>query len=492
MRNTTLLFTGAVCLLAMFWQTVGLAAGQEVITLDQYLSRVETADPELRGLDLSLKAMGEKILELDMVYSPFLNGTATYLDDKSGPGFGSTLLTDETKGYEWTAGISEKFPTGTSLSAGYSYMGVNMDLLAPYNFGPGYGALKNFDGYQLKPYVRLDQSLLRDFWYGLTQVGIDKAKAAVVAGKYLQVFKRQQIMLNAQLTYWNLVLAQEVVAFRKISLERTEKLLHWNENRVGLDLADAADLFQAQAGFKSRQLNLQMAQEDEVKARRSFQEMLGNTAAAVSVDLEKLVDKVNKYSDVPVLPHSGNRADVLAARASYRNAELADRETYFRSLPELSLSAMYSLNGLALTYAAAADQVNQGQQPTTTVTLSAIIPLDYWTLNKVQDGYHKEYAAAQAQLEKAELDSSTQWTELEQNWTDVKSRLALAQEIKGIQEKRLAHEQKRFQSGRSTTFNVLTAENDLDDATLNVYRTVFEELVTAAQAELFNTQPFKD
>ncbi|NTV52650.1 MAG: TolC family protein, partial [Candidatus Firestonebacteria bacterium] len=356
----------------------------------------------------------------------------------------------------------------------------------------GAGPVRYFDGYEIKPFVRLDQSLLRDFWYGLTQVGIDKAKAGVVSGKYQQFFRRQQILLNAQLTYWNLVLAQEVVAFRKVSRDRTEKLLRWNENRVGLDLADPADLFQAQAAFKSRQLSLQLAQEDEVKAQRKFNEMLGNSVTVVSGDLEKLADKIDKYSDVAALTHSGDRADVLAARAAYRNAELAERETYFRSMPELSLSALYSLHGLSLSSSDAWNQVTGSDKPTTTITLSAAIPLDYWTLNKVQEGYHRDYAAAQAQLEKAELTSRNQWGELSQTWTDVKSRLALAEEIKGIQEKRLANEQKRFQRGRSTTFSVLTAENDLDDATLNVYRMVFEELVTAAQAELFNTQAFKN
>jgi len=239
--------------------------------------------------------------------------------------------------------------------------------------------------------------------------------------------------------------------------------------------------------FAARLKKLEATETELENQRRRIAAL--STAAG---DLEKLADKITKYSDVASLARNGNRADVLAARASYRNAELADRETYFRSLPELSLTAMYSLNGLALNYSDAASQVDQGKQPTTTVMLSAVIPLDYWTLTKVQDGYHRDYTAAQAQLQKAELDASDKWAELVQNWTDVKSRLNLAQEIKGIQEKRLAHEQKRMQSGRSTTFNVLTAANDLDDATLNVYRMVFEELVTAAQADLFNTQAFKE
>jgi hypothetical protein len=58
-----------------------------------------------------------------------------------------------------------------------------------------------------------------------------------------------------------------------------------------------------------------------------------------------------------------------------------------------------------------------------------------------------------------------------------------------VQEQRVANEQKRFERGRSTTFLLLTAENDLDDATLSVYRLVMEEMLIAAQAELFNTQP---
>jgi outer membrane protein TolC len=486
MRKMTLFAAG---LLAWGLVGAGPASALETLTLDQYLNRVEAVNPELRSLDLSLKAMGEKVLELDMVYSPFLSGSYTYLDDRGGSGFGSTLPIDETKGRQWSVGASEKFPTGTSLSVGYNYTGVNMDLLARTDFG--FGPTSNFNAYELKPFARLDQSLLRDFWYGLTQVGIDKAKAAVMAGQYLQVFKRQQLLLSAQLTYWNLVLDQEVVAFRKISLERTEKILRWNETRVKLDLADEAELFQAQAAFKSRQLSLQMAQEEEIKAQRNFNELLGNTGVAVSLGLEKLGDKITKYSDVAVLPRTGDRADVLAARSSYRNAEFADRETYFRSLPELTLTAMYSLHGLWTNYPDAWDQLAQRDHPTTSVTLSAIIPLDYWTLEKVRDGYHQDHAAAKASLEKAELDAWNQWGELVQNWTDVKSRLALAQEIKAIQEKRLANEQKRFQRGRSTTFNVIVAENDLDDATLNVYRMVFEELVTAAQADLFNTQPFK-
>jgi len=40
----------------------------------------------------------------------------------------------------------------------------------------------------------------------------------------VQIFKKQQILLQAQMAYWQYVLAQEVVAFRNLSLGRTAKL----------------------------------------------------------------------------------------------------------------------------------------------------------------------------------------------------------------------------------------------------------------------------
>jgi outer membrane protein TolC len=84
------------------------------------------------------------------------------------------------------------------------------------------------------------------------------------------------------------------------------------------------------------------------------------------------------------------------------------------------------------------------------------------------------------------------WDQLETSWVNVKSRLELAKEIMKIQDARVKAEQRKFEKGRTTTFLMLSAENDLDDAILSVYRTVFEEMMTLAQAELFNTKPINN
>jgi outer membrane protein TolC len=296
-------------------------------------------------------------------------------------------------------------------------------------------------------------------------------------------------MLSARGAYWNLALDREVKDFRKASLDRADKLLKWNENKVKLDLIEQSDLLESQAAFRLRQLNLQLANEDEVKASRVFNQMLGLQSDTVSDDLEKISDKVTAFSHIDKLTCSGKRADVLAAESAYRSSEFADRETKYRAMPELSFNASYALNGLALAYSDAWNQLTTQDKPTYTMGLSFIVPLDYKTLTKVKKGYNNDFASAKKSFKSAITSAQNDWDQLQTTWTNVKDRLELARDIMNIQDGRVKAEQKKFEKGRTTTFLLLSAENDLDDAVLSVYRTVYEEIMTLAQAELYNTRP---
>jgi outer membrane protein TolC len=198
---------------------------------------------------------------------------------------------------------------------------------------------------------------------------------------------------------------------------------------------------------------------------------------------------VPAFESTRSLTKRGERADVLSARASYESSEQANRETYYRSLPELTLSGQYSLHGLGLSYSEALDQVTGLDKPTYAIGLNFTVPLDYSTLTKVRSGYKEDFESAKDALSQSEISARSDWDQLQRNWTNVKSRLALAVDIQGVQEKRVRNEQNMFERGRTTTFQLITAENDLDDATLNVYRLVFESILTYAQTELYATQP---
>lgn len=478
MKKTTILF--ALLLSA------AAAGAQEAMTLDKYLQRVESENPDIISSNYAFDAAWQKVLEMDMTYSPLLTGAFNRTDDQSGPGFGSTLATKEMKADVFSVNASKKFTTGTSVSFGYTTSKADFDLYSPMSYnGANYNS---FTGYQVEPSLQVSQSLLRDFGAGLTQSGINKAKAAVRSGQYMLIYKKQQVLLRAKSAYWNLSLAREVRDFRKASLDRAEKLLKWNENKIQYDLIDKSDLLQTQAAYRLRQLNLQQAEEDLTKACRDYNQLLGLKSDTMEQELEKISDKLNTFTGLQELSSAGKRADVLSAESAFRSSEFADRETKYRAMPELSFNGSYSLNGVALDYSDAMTQVTDRDKPVLTMGLSFAVPLDFGTLRKVRKGYNNDFAAAKDSFRSAELSARNDWEQLQQNWKNVKSRLELAKQVRDIQEERVKNEQNRLERGRTTTFQLLSAQNDLDDSTLTVYRMVFEELMTHAQAELYSTK----
>ena len=467
-------------------------SAQGLLTLDGYIAQVDANNAEVKSADLSIDATGKKILELDLTYSPYFSGSVNCVDDKSGVSFGSTLPVDTMEALSLDLGLVKKFATGSSVTFGYSDSAAKFDLMYPTSLLANTPAVSSFSGYEIKPFVKVEQSLLKDIGEGLTVSGINKAKAAARAGQYLQLFRKQQIQLGARRSYLALSLAREVVEFRKSSLARAEEILKWNEKKLSMDLADKSDLLQSQAAYKLRQLNLQMAVEDEINACRDFNELRNGTQDTVDEQLEKLPDLGKYYLNISTLTRSGRRADVLSAEELYSSAVFAEREAKYRSGPELSAFGYASLHGLALDSSDAFGQVADAEKPTYTVGLNFSAPFDLSTIKKVNSGYALDVNSAEQALREAELSESNDWNKLLKDWNNVKIRLNSAMEIRDIQNERVAAEKEKFGRGRTTTFELLAAQNDLDDSILSVYRLVLEEFLVFSQTELYDTAPLKN
>ncbi|HBU69860.1 MAG TPA: hypothetical protein DEE98_05695 [Elusimicrobia bacterium] len=465
----------------------GIGFAQEQLALQDYLSQVEQNSAEIKSVNLAIDSAVNKTRELDMAYSPYFSAAASYAVE-SGAGFGSALPAKEMDVTAWNLGLSKKWQTGSTLTLGYSDTSMMFDLLYPTAIiGPE--KLSSFTGYEVKPSVKIEQSLMKEFLGGQSQSAVNKAKSLNRAGIYGLIFKKQQLLLRARLAYWSLSLSREVVAFRKTSLDRAQELLKWSENRVSLDLADRSDLLQAQAAYKMRQLNYQLALEDEVKACRVFNELRGSAAETVEQALERISDAPKKYEGLDSIRCNGERADLLAAKEVLKGAQYAQKEAFKRSGPELSVFGTASLKGLDLSYSGALQQISDADKPAYAVGLVFFAPIDFKVVSRVRKAYKSDYESAREALGKTELSVKNDWDELFRTWKNVKSRVSLAKEIKDIQSERVAVERDKSKRGRTTTFLLLNSENDLDDATLNEYRLIFEELNINAQSELYCTTP---
>ncbi|MDR0485613.1 MAG: hypothetical protein LBH29_02675, partial [Elusimicrobiota bacterium] len=77
------------------------------------------------------------------------------------------------------------------------------------------------------------------------------------------------------------------------------------------------------------------------------------------------------------------------------------------------------------------------------------------------------------------------WQKYLDQWEGATLRLALAQELKTLQQQRYEENQRLLRRGRTTTNDVIQGEQDLDDAALNVYSTIIELITIYESAPFF-------
>jgi outer membrane protein TolC len=460
-----------------------LAAAEDVLDLDAFLSQAREASPALAASAATVEGIPLKAREAEMIYSPLFTANLGLYDDREEPT--SAMSPERTRVKSWELGLSKKWFTGTNTTIGY---GMNStELFLPSGIPAMYKAFfPPTLSYTAKPSVSVSQSLLRDFMSGLTDSGLDKIRNAASGQEKLERYKANSVVFQAEQAYWALALARSTVKSKLESLERTGKMRDWTKRRADMNLSDRADLLQMEAAVKLRELDLKMAREEEVTAAQKFNTTRGLDGPSVP---ERLEDISARIGDGKVaVSKERDRLDVRATADFLESARHADRETFYRSLPELSAFGKAVFNGYELTATDAHDKAVDGKWPTYTAGIALIAPLDFWKLASVRRGYKSDYRGAKAGYEKARLEEAQDWDGLSRKAGDVATRLALAREIVSLQEERLANENRRYKAGRIVTSQLLTAEEDYEQARLTVLRLGFEKLLVEAQGRFYNAE----
>ncbi|MEW6516524.1 MAG: TolC family protein [candidate division FCPU426 bacterium] len=460
----------------------------ETLNLDAYVQRVEQNNPALAATGRACAAMAGKIKEAHAVYSPLLNAAYRLDLDRSGLNLESPIQANEIQSHAWNISLSERFATGTLISAGYADTSLTLDLPAPYPIDAT-TLLSRFTAYDLKPYIRLEQSLLQELVGGMTEAGIRKSELAAESGQYQQLLNRQRILLDARAAYLRLSLCRDIVNFRQEALVRAEDILKWNEKKLQLDLVDPGDLLQARAQHRQSALELLNALDDEKSACRDFNRFCNLDSETVAEEVQSLPELLSRDLNLESLSRTGHRADVLSARAVLAGSEAAVRESRWRLSPELTAFGLASWHGLHTDRAEAFNQVIGAEKPAYAVGAELTLPLDFSLQAATVRGYEQEQEASAAQLRDAEIAAETDWNKLCEQWVHAKAKLEAAREVRDLQARRVELERSKIRRGKTTTWQVVMAENDLDLATMSLHHVMFEALMTLFQSDLYNTQP---
>lgn len=349
--------------------------------------------------------------------------------------------------------------------------------------------------------VRFNLPLLRGFGREVTRESLLLARSGLEASIEDLRREAQRVLEDTEAAYWDVLAANEALRIARLRLKRAQDLLELNRKRVEVGTLAPIEIVTAEAGVASQEEGVIQAETEILNAEDNLRVLLAVPEIDPMWDYRLVpADRPDfREVDVDVAEAIGTamerRAEVVNARRTVRDRELSERVARNRVRPglDLSVNVRPSGNNFETTFDAGPDGI-PGTPDDLTVTESvgttgeavseipefdnyrwaAGLTFSYPLFNRAAKA---SYARSQLNRQQAEvaLDGQEQAIRVEVRRavraldSGIK-RMAAARANVASQEKSLEAEQKKYENGMSTSFDVLTAQNELADAELSLIR----------------------
>jgi len=347
--------------------------------------------------------------------------------------------------------------------------------------------------------LTLRQALLKNFWIDGIRLNlfVSKRELAIRESDF-----RDQVMTTVtavEEAYLNLIFSEESVRVQEKALELAERLLAENKRRVQVGALAPLDEKQAESQVASSRADLLSAQAQRDTQQRVLKALLSDdyTGEWANVMIEP-TDKLLAVAQLYDLQESWRRGLSQGPRLSQSRLALEQqrqRVKYARNqmYPQLDLvgSYGYSAGGTAKEYSDAFGQITDRDNPFWSFGAQLTIPLG----NTSARNNLKAAKAAQEQLALTLKQQEQQTLILIENAiANAKSsfeRVDATRQFRLYAEAALEAEQKKLESGKSTSFVVLQLQKDLTDARSAEIRALAEYNISLANLALAEGSTFE-
>ncbi|WP_408097177.1 TolC family protein [Peredibacter sp. HCB2-198] len=453
----------------------------QALTLEEYLTEVRERNGNFRGLNISVKAKESRKDEATLFFKPSFFLTGEYSDDQR-PTLAPAFQGQQTMRHTLRAGLSQNFRTGTKAAISYNYYQTKIN-------GTEGGLVRTPKFFDVAPMLEVTQSLWRNFLGKEFEANEEVQLAQVEAQRLNDMFTYKQLNMQAENAYWRLYFAQTTLRVQEESLARARKLRDWNKGRFSSNLIDESDLIQSEANLQNREIEYQDTLSDINAAQKEFnslRQMEGD------VNLEGTKGRSSAYILDATLPSKMKmREDVRAALANTKAAQANSQLGVERNRPTLELYGQYSINGRDKFYSEATDQAFGATRPYSIVGVRFSAPLDFGAQSDYRKAYAQESKAAEMTYQRRLYEVDRNYEILSQRFEDFKKRLKLAIKFVEVQDKKYKTEQRRYQQGRTTTFQVVQFEQDLANTELIRLRYERDLILVYNELKLFSGEEYE-
>jgi outer membrane protein TolC len=451
-------------------------SGAFAMTLEQYLADVQKHNKDFQAYSVSQEAAEDRREAGDLGLSPVLTMGGGYLSDQSQPQTIGTKIVSS----QYNLGIAKEFSSGTKASlTGTVQHATVSDVPAAFQ------AFADYSTSSLG--LSLSQSLWKNFFGYGTRLRQERQSTAAKLEKQSYDLQQRQLLIDAEMAYWDYLYQQEELKSRMESLDRAKKIEAWLKRRYSDGINDKADFLNGQALTASRQLLLDSTRDSAVAAEKNLRLFLEMDDKERTPNLDS---DFKKPRDIRALVggNSGRvlRLDAYMASLDAKTKELGAKEAKDQVRPDLVLSGAYNTNSnIQDSTSSALNKISNMSIPTTKVGLNLTYMFDTDAKVSQEALYRKEALAAQLKSERKMLESDTAWAELLRRYGEMLKQIDTAERISQLQVNKAKEQTLKLARGRAVTSDVVNSEEDAANSILTLNRLRSEARKMEAQSRLF-------
>ncbi len=459
-----------VLLLASDGHRTAQAAETRSITLQEC---IQTALE--RNLDIRIQRLAPEIARLTLsgsygAYEPTFSAGASYrsvtqpggFDEQNRP-FGQA----QSKTESINAGISGLLPLGTRYEVGLGFNDVFGSREITLDGIPlGTQQFENTAG---GVRLSLSQPLLRNFWIDAPRLNIRLNRKNL---EISELTLRQQIIATVtavELAYLELIAARETIAVSEIALQQAEQLLRENQKRVEVGVMAPLDEKEAQSQVAASRANLIAARNTYYVRMNQLKNLLGDQFASWHdvelVPAEPLSAEPQTYS----LQDSWSkgitlRPDLQQAKLDLERRQITLKYQQNQLFPQLDLVGTYGQGGSGREFSDAFSVTADGQYPEYSFGAVLSIPLGgNRQMRSAVRATRAEIEQALLRLKKLEQDILVQISDSLAQARSSYQQVQATKEAADYALEALRAEEKKLESGKSTSFQVLQLQRILTE-----------------------------
>lgn len=318
--------------------------------------------------------------------------------------------------------------------------------------------------------VNLTQPLLKNFIIDDVRYGIKLARNQT---KYSEVQLRGKVisvMTAVELAYFDLMFARESVRVQDEGVRLAQRLYDETRKRVAIGTLARLDEKQSESQVAARESDLSVALQSLETAQNVLKRLITanyRTLYEASFVPSETLTAVPQVLNVQESWRTGleQRPDLQQARLDLEKQGITVKYLKNRTLPELDLVGSYGHNASSIrNYGGTFDEFVNGHEPAWTAGAAITFPLS----NKAaREKYRQGKRTADQMLLELKKLEETAVVEIAEVISRIKTNLKLVRstrEARLYAEQALDAEQKKLDSGKSTSFVVLQLQRDLTSA----------------------------